>query len=71
MPAELCKLFWDGKARADERVKIIEENLYWFSGEKDFHESGPSIYEPYTCEGLGSISPSVMMSVSERTHTIR
>jgi hypothetical protein len=51
MPPELRKLFWDGKARTDERVKIIIENQYWFAGERDFHESGPNIYEPYTCEG--------------------
>jgi hypothetical protein len=37
MPPELRKLFWDGKARADERVKIIKENQYWFAGEKDFY----------------------------------
>ena len=51
MPAELCNLFWDGKARTDERVKIIKANHYCFAGEKDFVECGPSIYEPYTCEG--------------------
>ena len=50
MPDELRKLFWEGKARNDERVEILRENHYAYEGEGGYVMCGPSIYEPYSCE---------------------
>lgn len=50
MPDELRKLFWEGKARNDERVEILQENHYAYEGVGGYVTCGASIYEPYSCE---------------------